>query len=316
MAEHKVPKLWYKQWWAIVAFVIAGIFLIYLLSSKSSSNNPSTSQLPDSQPSLRSSDAHWIGNFMELSKDNSLEFRFSLYDSSKKYTAGDGAGTLKIISSDGETVYQGNINVKKEDFGTYTLTLTQEDFLAYVWEIPISAINKSSSSSGTAYLSFSTKESQFETLDTSIWGLPTYTQEELKQLNEESFVGVPVNQTKSYGAFQITIQKAGFFTPMVSYGDKKGYFRVDLEVKNIGSEAEYFSPSGMVILDNQGNQYEMEYGGSLDTFSQIYPGVKKSGYILFNKIPSDSQNIKLVFQLGYDSDYKQYTYQYNIPLAK
>ncbi len=312
----KKEKIWYKQWWAIPAFVIVAIFFVYLMSGGlNSDTNTTHPQQDNSQVTLRNSNAEYIGNFIGLSQDNSLEFRFSLYDNSKKYTSADGTGTLKIVSSDGETVYQGNINVKKEEFGTYTLTLTQEDFMAYAWKIPLSYIKKSTSSSGTAYLSFSTKDAQFETLDTSIWGLPTYSQEELEQMNEANFNGISVDQTKSYGDFQVSVDKVGFFTPLVSYGDKQEYFRVDLEAKNIGSDPEYFAPSGMVILDNQGNQYETEYGGSLDTYSQIYPGVTKKGYVLFKEIPKNSQNIKLVFQLGYDSNYKQYTWQYNIPLS-
>jgi len=281
-------------------------------------NQESSQQQITPESNLRSSNAQYIGNFMAIADENKIEARFSLMDGSKKYVSADGIGQVRIVNSDGETVYTGSVNAKKEDFGMYTLILTGEEFLAYVWEIPLNEIKKSTSSSGTMYLKFKTKNAEFEELDTSIWGLPTYSEEELAQLNEEAFSksSVEVNKKVSKGSFEVTVTKVGFFTPLVTWGDKKEYFRVDVEVKNIGSEKEYFSPSGLAILDNQGNQYETEYGGTLDTFSQIYPGVKKSGYILFEKIPKTSQSIKLVFELGYDENYDPYTFEYNIPLTK
>jgi len=89
-----------------------------------------------------------------------------------------------------------------------------------------------------------------------------------------------------------------------------------IERMPMGDEKEYFSPSGLAILDNQGNQYESEYGGNLDRFSEIYPNVKKSGYLIFKKIPATSQSIKLIFELGHDESYDPYTFEYNIQLAK
>ncbi len=151
-----------------------------------------------------------------------------------------------------------------------------------------------------------------------IWGLPTYSDEELAELNEQEFSknAIEVNEKISKGDFEVSIQKVGLFEPMVTYGEPEEYFRVDMEVKNVGDEKEYFSPSGLAILDNQGNQFEKEYGGTLDTFSEIYPNVKKSGYIIFKKIPANTQTIKLVFELGHDANYDAYSYEYNIPLTK
>ena len=270
------------------------------------------------ETSLRASNAEYIGKFTAMGGESKIEARFSLMDGSKKYVSGDGLGQVRIVNSEGETVYTGIINVKKEDFGTYTLILTGEEFLGYVWEIPITGIKKSTSSSGTMYLKFKTKNAEFGELDTSMWGLPTHTEEELAQLNEEEFSksAVSLNKKLAKGSFEVTVTRVGFFTPLVTRGNKREYFRVDIEVKNIGSEKEYFFPSGLAILDNQGNQYEREYGGTLDTLSEIYPSVKKSGYILFEKMPKTSQTIKLVFELGHDWAYNPYAFEYNIALAE
>ena len=282
------------------------------------SNVQTESKTVDSGSGLRSSNAKFIGNFMATADEKKIEARFSLLDASKKYVTADGTGTVRIVNSDSKEVYVGTVNVKKEDFGTYTLMLTGEDFEAYVWEIPVAQITKSTSSSGTMYLNFKLKDTEFEEMETDIWGLPTYSEDELSQLNEEEFLksAISVDKKLSKGSFEVTVTKVGLFTPLVTYGDKETYFRVDMEVKNIGDEKEYFSPSGLAILDNQGNQYESEYGGTLDRFSEIYPNVKKSGYLIFKKIPATSQSIKLIFELGHDESYDPYTFEYNIQLAK
>jgi hypothetical protein len=138
----------------------------------------------------------------------------------------------------------------------------------------------------------------------------TYSQFAEEEYEKSSAV---VNQKVSKGKFEVTVTKAGFFSPY-EFGEKKEYLRVDMEVKNTGSESDYFSPSGMVILDNQGNQYEKTYGGTLDTFSKIYPGITKSGYILFEGVPKTVEAIKLAFELGYDQNFKPYVFEYTIQL--
>lgn len=283
-------------------------------SNSNLQNQPKTTETGSG---LRSSNAAFIGNFMATADEKVIEARFSLLDKSKNYVSADGTGTVRIENSDNEEIYSGTVNPKKEDFGTYTLMLTGEEFEAYVWEIPISEIEKSTSSSGTMYLNFGTKDAKFEEMETDIWGLPTYSEEELEELNELEFSknAIEVNKKISKGDFEVTVQRVGLFEPMVTYGEPEEYFRVDMEVKNIADEKEYFSPSGLAILDNQGNQFEKEYGGTLDTFSEIYPNVKKSGYVIFKKIPANAQTIKLVFELGHDANWDAYTYEYNIPLT-
>jgi len=287
-----------------------------LPTSKDDSN--SNTEIVNSNSRLRSSNAEFIGSFVITADEKVIESRFSLLDGSKEYVVADGTGTIKIRNSEGEEIYSGTINPKREDFGSYTLMLTGEDFEAYVWEIPVSKVKKSSSSTGTMYLNFKTKSAEFEEITADIWGLPTYSDEELAELNEQEFLkdAVSVNKKLSRGSFEVTVEKVGFYEPMVTWGEPEEYFRVDMEVKNIGNEKDYFSPSGLVILDNQGNQFETEYGGTLDTYSNMYPGIKKSGHIIFKKIPSNTQAIKLIFELGHNANWDAYEFEYNIPLTR
>lgn len=131
----------------------------------------------------------------------------------------------------------------------------------------------------------------------------------VSQLAEEQYSksSVAVNQKVAKGVFEVTVSRAGFFS-----SDNKEYFRVDMQVTNRGTSSEYFLPSGMVILDGQGHQYEKSYEGTLDTFSQMYPGVTKGGYVLFTGLPKTAGSVRLVFELGHDARYAAYVFEYGI----
>ncbi|RLI95459.1 MAG: hypothetical protein DRO90_00290 [Candidatus Altiarchaeales archaeon] len=136
-----------------------------------------------------------------------------------------------------------------------------------------------------------------------------------EQLAEEEYNknAITVNKKIRKGNFEVTVTRGGFFSPY-EWGKRKQYFRVDMEVKNVGSRSTYFSPSGMAIIDDQRNQYERSFGGTLDTFSKIYPGVTKKGYVLFEEVPTSVTSVKLVFELGYDENFNPYLFEYNIDL--
>ena len=87
-----------------------------------------------------------------------------------------------------------------------------------------------------------------------------------------------------------------------------------MDVKNIGSESDYFLPSGLVIIDSQNTQYEHNYGGTLETYSTVYPGVTKKGYLLFEEVPESETSFRLLFELGYDVNFNSYLFEYIIDL--
>ena len=125
---------------------------------------------------------------------------------------------------------------------------------------------------------------------------------------------IQINKKLSKGDWEITVTKVGYYNPTVQYGEEKEYLRVDMIVKSIAHQREYFSPSGMIILDNSNNQYEKEYGGSLETYSEIYPGVTKEGYILFKAPPRTVKSANLIFEAGHDQNYRGIDYQYEFTL--
>jgi len=109
----------------------------------------------------------------------------------------------------------------------------------------------------------------------------TYT---LMEMYEDMYLqsAITVEQTITKGDFRITLVRVGHFTHLKYdiWGDEVTEFRVELKVTSIASEPEYLFESDIVILDNLGNQYDYEYGGTLD-LGEIYPGVTREGYVLF-----------------------------------
>ncbi|SMH71672.1 DUF4352 domain-containing protein [Candidatus Nitrosotalea okcheonensis] len=259
--------------------------------------------------------SEYIGEFFATSQPDRIQARFSLTDSSNNYISSDGIGIVSIVNSNNETVYTGTVNVSKDDFKQYSYLISGKNTLAYVWEIPSNQIKQGSSGYGTVYLSFKTNDLTFEKISTSIFGLMTLSPQAIQQIQDQDFSknAVKVNQKISKGHFEVSVIDAGQFVTN-QLGTKETDFRIDLQVKNYGTEADDFVPTAMAILDSAGNQYDTTYGGSLDTLTQIYPGVTKSGSILFKGVPEGTNNIKLVFQLGYDENFKPYQFEYDISL--
>ncbi len=260
-----------------------------------------------------------INIFTSTKEGNVLRFYFLLEDANGINTVSNGNVKLEIFDELNNTLYTKEFFVKASDFVDYQFMITgQEIGKAYEWRVPISEIKKGVSSFGfgRAVLTFVTpNEKELHAEDTTV-EIPTYTEEELIQMAEEEYNknAITVNKKISKGNFEVTVMKVGFFSPY-EYYEKKQYFRVDMEVKNVGGKSDYFSPSDMAILDNKGNQYEYNYEGTLDAYSKIYSGVTKRGYILFDPIPKDTQNIRLVFDLGYDDNYDPYSFEYDISLT-
>jgi len=119
----------------------------------------------------------------------------------------------------------------------------------------------------------------------------TYT---LFKMYEDMYLqsAITVQQTISKGYFSVTLVSVGRYTHLEydTSGDEVTEFRVDLEVTSIASEPEYIFGSDIVILDNLGNQYNYEYGGTLD-LGEIYPGVTRKGYVLFPALNGNATRI-------------------------
>lgn len=102
-----------------------------------------------------------------------------------------------------------------------------------------------------------------------------------------------INRKQTKDSFEFTVKYAGF--------DGIDY-KVEFEVKNIGSKSEYFQPDAIAILDSKNNQYDVAHSSkyTVSTMSStILPMVIKKGFWLFEGIPRNSGMGKFRFEIGF-----------------
>lgn len=117
------------------------------------------------------------------------------------------------------------------------------------------------------------------------------------------------------GNFEITLVNYGFYTHLKydTWGDEVTDFRVDLKVKNAGSEKDSFSTYDGVIISGS-NQYERSFNSNLDS-SNVYPGIIKEGYLIFEDVPKTlTGQIKIITGTSYDASYNKLTYEFNVQI--
>jgi len=140
----------------------------------------------------------------------------------------------------------------------------------------------------------------------------TYT---LMEMYENMYLqsAITVQQTITKEDFAITLVKVGHFTHLKydTWGDEVTQFRVELKVRSIASEPEYIWESDIVVLDNLGNQYDHEYGGTLE-LGEIHPGVTREGYVLFPELDENASGITVTMT---DTTYPEdIVYEFNVYL--
>ena len=97
--------------WAVLVLIVGVAVLSGCVQQPTSSSTPVATpsgtgrEQTTSGTGLRSSNARYIGNFMATADKNKIEVRFSLMDGSKNYVSGDGTGQVRIVNSEGESVY-------------------------------------------------------------------------------------------------------------------------------------------------------------------------------------------------------------------
>jgi|GEM_PF-2140080 len=280
----------------------------------------STTSTTNQSTSIVSASPEYLTDFSaELdSSGENISIVFSFLDSEQKYTTMTGTGKITILDTSDDEIYSGTITVTPSDFKEAVLQLTKEKILIVEKKIPLSTLTKSKAGDvGTVKMVFGDNSVEFEEVSSTIYGIPAYTDAELLELAEQEYQSsaIKIDETQTNENWQVTVVSTGIFTQTV-YGVETKYLRVDFRVRNKGSDAEYFSPSGIAIIDNKGTQYETAYGGTLKTFKQMYPGVSQEGYLLFGDVPANITSAKLIFGLGYKSGYEKIIWEYQLPLKK
>lgn len=230
-----------------------------------------------------------IDTFLHASEGNQFRFYFQLQDSNHQNTLGDGVLDFKIKDSRGTIVYSKSLNVKASDFVHYQNMLTGNSVgKAFQFFVEQDAIKKGIGT-GTADISFSLMNGNVLKASDTYVQIPQYTEDEIKQIYEEQYIknaefsGLVVRK----GNFEVTLVSYGYFTHLKSYygGEEVTDFRADIEVKNIGRDSESFSSYDASIVIGS-NQYSRSYFSEFDG-TNMYPGVIKKGYLVFEGIPTN-----------------------------
>jgi len=265
----------------------------------------------------KTSEPKFISNFDAGIFDDGLLVQFSLFDGYSDYTRADGFGYVLVKNSKGESIFEGNINIRKEDFFTYQDTETNEVITSYLWEPLLHSDEMSRFVASTMFLEFSSEDYIFETIPTSIWDLRSNTNVQLakatiKEFNENAIM---LGKKVDVGSFNVLIERAGYFAiENQDSGKLEEYFRVDMEITNQRNVEELFNPQIFQMVDGKNNFYR-EVGGSLGPILDVPPKGVKSGYLLFEKIPDNMEKIKILFPVGYDSNFQPYNIEFEINLS-
>ncbi|MFA5405833.1 MAG: DUF4352 domain-containing protein [Candidatus Nanoarchaeia archaeon] len=303
--------------------LIASLCLLGLLviaGCTGTTGNSVVNNLPDNQESTTQTVTNsrynpvTIIDFSSADETDLIRFYFQLQDASGNKIPANGQLNFKVFDNLNNLLYEDSFSVTASQFVDYQIVLTGQSIgKAFEWRVQKSDIEKGFSTYGKAEITFLASNGKNLNANNSFVSIPSFTDEEIEQIYEEEYESNKTifNQTISKGNFQVTLKSFGFFKTS-SYFTIEEYFRVDFFVKNIGSESDYFSPSNMAILDLEGNQYEKSYGGTLDTWKNMYQNTKQEGYVLFEEVPKDLNSARLVFELGYDSNWNDYLFEYNI----
>jgi len=267
-------------------------------------------------PPTSSKSAFNINVFASAKEGDLIRFYFTLEDEDGINTVSDGSATINIYDEDNKNLYTQQFEVSSSDFMDYGYKITGTGIgKAYEWRIPLDNIEKGSSSFGfgTATLVFVTPEGLSLNAEDNLVQIPTYSEEELENISENNYEdnAKSINKKITKGIFSVTVTRAGYFTEIL-YGISTEYYRIDMVVENIGSESEYFMPSGVVLIDDSNKQYDYTYGGTLNTFSTVYADSQIDGYLLFDDIPKTVSINKLSFELGYDESFSPYLFEFNL----
>jgi len=255
-----------------------------------------------------------IKEFSVVNDGEVMRFFFFLEDNQGRNVIGDGQANLQIKDSINKTVFAQQFNFTALEFVDYQFALTGKGLgKAFEWRLNQKDIQKGTSKTGTAELTITTLKGDVLKATDSYVQIPSYTEEEIKQLYLEQYNknAKLSGEVIKKGNFEVTLVKYGFYTHLKydTFGDEVTDFRVDLKVKNIGSAKESFNKYDAVILSGT-NQYEYSSNSKLES-SDIYPGIIKEGYIIFENFPETLVGeIKIIAGTSLDDSYNKFTYEY------
>lgn len=198
---------------------------------------------------------------------------FSLADKDSVKVATGGDLSLKIADQS-NALYEESSKVSESDFNS----------LVYSKIIDGSKVNKSTSTTGTATVKF-TSNLGVEMSSSANTELPILSPEAINADYQTKYAtnAATVGKSVSKYVFEVTVVRRGFFSVYDS-GTTKSYYRVDLNVKNLGAvETEFKTSTSKITVG--GASYSIASESPFKT-GNIKGNQIKEDYLLFKDVPT------------------------------
>lgn len=222
-----------------------------------------------------------IEMFEGVKEGDSIRFYFVLSDRQGH----DGQAHLKILDNVGTVLFEEGFEVRANDYTDYMYALTGTTIgKAYEWYVRFGEIKKGIGDAlgyGKAQFQFTTGGKELNA-KASV-EIPSFSEKETIAVYENRYMKTStlVDQKVVKGDFEVTLVRLGYYRHLQyeTFGDEVTDFRVDIKVKNIGSEEETFGTYNAAIVIGS-SQYDASFGSKLDVYN-MRPGVIREGYLLF-----------------------------------
>jgi len=270
--------------------VVMGILAILIISGCTSggtgqitSKDTGDQQTPVPAQTYSIPDPENIEYFGGVKEGDMIRFYFAFDD-----TIGH-SGRVDFVIKDSlnKTVYESQFDVNKNQFVDYEYRLTSIGIgKAFEIKISFNDIEKGMSDYGNAFLTFTTINGKTMTSETFLFEIPSYTSEEIEEIYETRYIesAKTSGDNVKKGNFDVTLVRYGYYTH-TEWDEEVTDFRADIEVENIGNDENIFSIySGALIVENK--QYDVGFESTFEGYN-IYPGVVKEGYLIFDDVPED-----------------------------
>jgi len=305
------------------------LLAVLLVSGCTSSGNvvkyaDSNSQSTDSAEAVKSVDIFGIPtakNWDADPEDDGIEITIEPKDMNGNLVEAAGTVEVSLYENTG-TVLEQKRGVK---IAAWALTITEDDYGFMSsndlrMEFP-NNMPKSLYGSGIIVVKFTTKQTEsggYQIFETEgDWGvsIPQYTEEEINQIYENRYLESAKNigQTKTLGSFEVTIVRVGYFTRLY-LGEEKTDFRVDIKVKNRLDMENSFYTMGAALIAGE-KQYDSSLFDSHFDGTNIYPGVVKEGYIVFEGVPKNLKGqVNIIVGKAFGYNYNTDTFGFMVDL--
>ena len=228
------------------------------------------------------------------------KYYFGLTDAEGNYVPTVANISFKLVDIVNDTLYEVKFEIKAKDFEELEhreqYSAAPTPITGFKWHVNIDEVKKGIGSYGygTGFLTIEMSDGKIFSSEGN-FRTPGYSPEELEILDEQKFSenAIILDQSRMWDDLRITAIRAGEYTDLttLSSGHDADYYRVDMEVTNLGFTKEHFRPLSLVLISGD-KQYEAFldpvnrrsgplYPRMLDVDKFLFPNVRSEGFLIF-----------------------------------